>query len=104
MTVLLDIILFFVVIEAATIVWRRYARGEASALPGDLANICSGFCLMLAVRLAWTNVSALLVILLVTMAGVAHAFDLARRFRKDGRSIETAPRLKAPVSEAKPPL
>jgi hypothetical protein len=81
MTILLDLIILFVVVEAGVIMWRRYARGEAHEIPGDLAFLGSGFCLMLAVRFAWANTSALLVILLVTLAGAAHVFDLIRRFR-----------------------
>jgi hypothetical protein len=105
MTVLLDIILVLVVIEAAGVVWRRYARGEASALAGDLANLGSGFFLMLAVRIAWTNYSALLVILLITLAGASHAYDLMRRFRKDGAAQKKAPQFGAPATspEEMPP-
>ena len=104
MTTLLDIIIAFVVIEAGVIAWRRYARGEAGEVPADLANLGSGFCLMLAVRLAWTQSSAFLVILLVTLAGVAHVFDMMRRFRTSGPAKEKAPRLGAPVeaSESEP--
>ncbi len=104
MTVLLDIIIAFVVIEAGVITWRRYARGETKELPGDLANLGSGFCLMLAVRVAWTGSFGFLVIVLVTLAGAAHVFDMARRFR--GPMItKKAPRLGAPAtaSETKPP-
>ncbi len=81
MTLLLDFIIAVVVIEAAALSWWRYGRGEASAIPGDLLNLGSGFCLMLAVRLAWTNSSALLVIALVTLAGAVHVFDMKRRLR-----------------------
>jgi hypothetical protein len=104
MTVLLlDFILVFVTVEAAFIVWRRYSRGEASALPGDLLNLGSGFCLMLAVRLAWTNTSAFLVIALVTAAGIVHAVEMTRRLGRPAK--EKAPRYEAPAvaSEAKPP-
>jgi hypothetical protein len=83
-TLLLDFILVFVVAEAAFIVWRRMSRGEASALPGDLLNLGSGVCLMLAVRLAWTNTSGFLVIALVTAAGVVHAVEMTRRLRSAG--------------------
>jgi uncharacterized membrane protein len=81
MTVLLDIIIMFVVVEAGVVIWRRYSRGEASEIPGDLAYLSSGFCLMIAVRVALTNSSPLLVILLVTLAGAAHVLDMMRRFR-----------------------
>ena len=105
MTVLLDIIIAFVVIEASIIVWRRYARGEASKISGDLAYLASGFCLMLAVRIAWTNSSALLVILLVTLAGAAHVFDMMRRFSASDTAQKKAPRFGAPAkaSEPEPP-
>ncbi len=105
MTVLLDIILAFVVVEAGVIMWWRYARGEASEIPGDLAYLSSGFCLMLAVRLAWTNTSALLVILLVTLAGGVHVLDMIKRFRRVDPAKKKAPRLGAPLpaAETKPP-
>jgi len=105
MTVLLDIIIAFVAIEAALIVWRRYARGEASEISGDLSYLGSGFCLMLAVRVAWTHSSALLVILLVTVAGAAHGLDMTRRFRASDAAQKKAPRIGAPAkaSEPEPP-
>ena len=105
MTTLLDIILAFVVIETSVIVWRRLARGEASELPSDLAYLGSGFFLMLAVRLAWTNTSALLVIVLVTLAGGAHVLDMMRRFRAVDAAKKKAPHLGTPLSaaETKPP-
>jgi hypothetical protein len=84
MTILLDFLIAFVVIEIAAVAWRRYRRGEIGAFPNDLAHLGSGFFLMLAVRLAWTQESALLVIVLVTLAGVVHAFDMIRRFRAEG--------------------
>ena len=96
MTILLDIIILFVVVEAGVIIWRRYARGEASEIPGDIAYLGSGFSLMLAVRVAWTNSSALLVILLVTLAGAAHVFDMIRRFRASGLAQKKAPQFGAP--------
>ena len=102
MTILLDIITLFVVVEAGVIIWRRYARGEASEIPADLAYLGSGFCLMLAVRVAWTNSSALLVILLVTMAGAAHVFDMIRRFRASGSTQKKAPRSGAPATASEP--
>jgi Flp pilus assembly protein TadB len=95
----------FVVLEAGFITWRRYARGEASEIPGDLAYLSSGFCLMIAVRLAWTNSSAILVILLVTLAGAVHVFDMIRRFRT-AETEKKAPQLGAPATaepeQAKP--
>ncbi len=105
MTTRLDIIIAFVVIEAGVIAWRRYARGEANEVPADLANLGSGFCLMLAVRLAWTQSSGFLVILLVTSAGAAHVFDMMRRFRASEPRNEKAPRFEAPVeaSDSEPP-
>ena len=105
MTALLDIIIAFVVIEIGVVIWRRLARGEASELAGDLANLGSGFCLMLAVRLAWTNTSALLVILLVTLAGGSHVLDMMKRFRAVDPAKKKAPGLGAPLSaaETKPP-
>ncbi len=102
MTILLDIIILFVVVEAGVIVWRRYARGEASEIPGDVAYLGSGLCLMLAVRVAWTNSSALLVILLVTLAGAVHVFDVIRRFRASDTAQKKAPRFGAPAAASEP--
>jgi hypothetical protein len=78
---LLDFILAFVAVEAVFIVWLRWSRGQAGSLPGDILNLGSGFCLMLAVRLAWTNTSAVAVIALVTVAGLVHAVEMTRRLR-----------------------
>ena len=105
MTILLDLIILFVVVEAGVIIWRRYARDEASEILGDLTYLGSGFCLMIAVRIAWTNSSAILVILLVTLAGAAHVFDMIRRFRETGLTQKKAPQFGAPAtaSEPKPP-
>ena len=94
---LLDFILAFVAVEAAFIVWLRYRRGQAGALPGDILNLGSGFCLMLAVRLAWTNTSALAVIALVTAAGVVHAIEMTRRLRTGGPAKEKAPCSRRPL-------
>jgi len=102
MTVLLDIIIMFVVLEAGVIIWRRYARGEANEIPGDLAYLSSGFCLMIAVRVALTNSSSLLVILLVTLAGAAHVLDMMRRFRALDAVQKKAPRFGAPATALEP--
>ncbi len=102
MTILLDILILFVVVEAGVVAWRRLARGEANELQGDLANLGSGLCFMLAVRIAWTNSSALLVILLVTLAGVSHVFDMRRRFRAADDAEKKAPRFGAPATAAEP--
>ena len=96
MAVLLDVIILFVVVEAGVIIWRRFARGEASEIPGDLAYLGSGFCLMLAVRVAWTNSSALLVIILVTLAGAVHVFDMIRRFRAPDKARKGRPGFERP--------
>ncbi|MBT3070339.1 hypothetical protein KKP04_05595 [Rhodomicrobium sp. Az07] len=83
MTTLLDIILVLVVLEAAVIAAFRVRNNEASAIPADLAYLGSGFFLMLAVRLAWTESSPVFPVLaLVTLAGISHVFDIVRRFRK----------------------
>jgi hypothetical protein len=102
MTILLDIIILFVIVEAGVIIWRRYAREEAAELPGDLANLGSGLCLMLAVRVAWTNSFPLLVILLVTLAGAAHVVDMVRRFRAQDTAQKKAPRIGAPATASEP--
>ena len=102
MTVFLDIIIVFVIVETGVIVWRRFSRGEAAELPGDLASLASGLCLILAVRIAWTNSSALLVILLVTLAGVAHAFDMARRFYAPGIGRKKTPQFGASETVSEP--
>jgi hypothetical protein len=105
MTILLDFILASVVVEAAFIVWLRLARGQAGALAGDMSNLGSGFLLVLAVRLAWSNTSAFLVIALIMAAGVVHAVVMTRRLRTSEPAKEKAPRFEAPVAarQAKPP-
>lgn len=83
MTTLLDIILVLVVAEAGLLAALRVRNNEASAITSDLAYLASGFFLMLAVRLAWTELSPVLPVLaLVTLAGISHIFDIVRRFRK----------------------
>jgi hypothetical protein len=105
MTLLLDFILALVAVEAVFIVWLRYSRGQMHALPGDMSNLGAGFCLMLAVRLAWTNTSALSIIGLVMVAGAVHVVEMTRRFRRGELAKEKAPRFEAPATatEAKPP-
>lgn len=86
MTILLDFLIVFVVAEIAAIAWRRHRRGEIGEFPNDLAHLGSGVFLMLAVRLAWTQESAALVIVLVTLSGTVHAIDLFRRFKTEGKA------------------
>lgn len=79
MTVLLDIILFLVVVEAAAIIGVRAVNGEMSELPQDLAIVGSGLLLMVAVRLAWMNSSALLILLLLAAGGAIHGYGMLKR-------------------------
>jgi hypothetical protein len=81
MPVLLDLVLAIVVIEAFIVIGRRYTRGQKHELRFDLANLASGFFLILAVRSALANAPDVHIAGLVSLAGAFHAVDALRRFR-----------------------
>lgn len=81
MRVILDLILAGVGVEAFILALLSRKAGRNRAFHGALANVASGFCLLLAVRLALEGVPDGAVLGLVTLAGAAHAADMLGRFR-----------------------
>ncbi|KGE05227.1 hypothetical protein [Pseudohaliea rubra] len=69
-----DVILLLVVLEALL----SFRLGRGTAL---LPNLAAGACLLLALRAVLTGASGAVLGLWLALAGVAHAFDVAARFR-----------------------
>jgi hypothetical protein len=79
---LVDTVIALTVAEglALWIFWRRTGRGVA---PRDYAcNLVSGLCLMLALRCALGAAAPWTVLAWLSAAGLAHATDIASRWRK----------------------
>lgn len=78
---IVDLILAGVALEALLLAGLRYRLGAGPSLPGLMANLAAGAALMLALRAALTG-SAWPVVAAFMLAGLlAHAADLALRFR-----------------------
>lgn len=76
-----DLILGLLLAEAALLVaWRRRS-GRGVPLPGLLAFLLSGGCLMLALRVALTDGWWGWIGLSLAAAGAAHVFDLRSRWQ-----------------------
>ena len=79
---LIDIVIVFTLIEGATLVAYHRITGKGVAPTEFAANLCSGLCLMLALRTAlsgaWWGWTALLLL----GSGLAHASDLWRRWQR----------------------
>jgi len=79
---LVDFILIVVALEAALLMfyWRYARRGIA---PGDLLpNLCAGAFLLLALRLTLSGAGWMLASFCLAAAGMAHLFDISRRWRR----------------------
>ena len=76
-----DLILGFLVLEAAVIigywVWRKRGIAPADFLPG----LCSGALMLLALRAVLTGSSWVLPTVCLMLAGAAHLVDVLRRWR-----------------------
>jgi uncharacterized membrane protein SirB2 len=84
--VLIDLVIALTVLEGLAIAaWHaRTGRGLA---PADYAlNLVSGLCLMVALRCALLQASWLWIALSLLAAGVAHAADIWKRWRRRARS------------------
>jgi Ni,Fe-hydrogenase I cytochrome b subunit len=79
---IMDLVLLIVFFEAAgLIVYHRVTHQGPSALD-TLANLASGFFLMLGLRLALTHASWMMIVATLGAAFVAHLYDLRRRWPK----------------------
>ncbi|MBC7608134.1 MAG: hypothetical protein H7228_00945 [Polaromonas sp.] len=79
---LIDAVIALTIFEglALTAYYRITGRGVA---PGDFAlNMLSGLCLMFALRFALVNAGWMWVAASLSAAGLAHAADLAQRWRR----------------------
>lgn len=82
---IIDLILAAVAVEGLLLVGLRYRSAAGPSLPGLIANLAAGAALMLALRAALTG-SAWPTIAAFMLAGLlAHACDLALRFRRGDR-------------------
>lgn len=76
---IIDLILAFVVIEAALLAFFRNWHGIS--LPGLLGNLLSGACLLLALRIALVGGSWQWIALALVGALLAHILDFNSRWR-----------------------
>ncbi len=79
---LVDAVIALTLIEAL-VLWlyhRRSGRGVALSEVG--LNLFSGLCLMLALRVALAGDSVWLVAAALAAAGILHALDIRRRWRR----------------------
>lgn len=84
---LVDLILVVVVLEALLLIgiWHIAGRGVR---PGDfLPNLISGGLMLLALRLTLGGAGWLWPTLSLTAAGLAHLYDIGRRWRSQRRPI-----------------
>lgn len=82
LTALVDGVIALTVAEGLALwaFWRATGRGVA---PRHYAcNLLSGLCLMLALRCALAGAPAWAVLAWLSAAGLAHATDIARRWKK----------------------
>ena len=78
---LVDIILLGMAHEALWLLWR-HQRARASGSPAMLLHLMSGALLLLAMKLALTGASPMMIAATLGTAGLAHAADL-RSFLRD---------------------
>ena len=78
---LVDIILLGMALEAFWLLWR-HQRARASGSPAMLLHLMSGALLLLAMKLALTGASPMMIAATLGTAGLAHAADL-RSFLRD---------------------
>lgn len=78
---LVDLILLGMALEALWLFWRQRKDNPPGA-PPMLLHLVSGALLLLAMKLALTGASAIMVAATLGMAGLAHAADLGRSLRE----------------------
>ena len=78
---LIDLAIAITLFEAVALCLHHRLTGQGVA-PGDfIVNLSSGLCLMLALRGALGNAGPAWVLVPLALAGLAHAFDIRRRWR-----------------------
>ena len=77
-----DLVLAFVALEAALLVWHRRRSGRGVPVGELLAFLLAGACLLLALRAALVGASWQWVALALAGAGAAHLADLRLRWRR----------------------
>lgn len=77
-----DFILGLLLVEAALLVAWRWRTGRGVPLPGLMAFLLSGGCLILALRVALTDGWWGWIGLFLAVAGTAHVFDLRTRWQR----------------------
>jgi hypothetical protein len=90
MLLAIDLLIVFTLVEVLALwLWHRSGRGGVA--PGDLLpNMASGLCLMAALRCALAGAGWPLVALWVSGSGLAHGWDLMRRWKRkpnDGADV-----------------
>ena len=78
---LVDVILLGMAVEAAWLFWHHRRAGR-SGTPLMLLHLISGSLLLLAMKLALTDVAPLMVAATMGIAGLAHAADLFITLKK----------------------
>ncbi len=77
----IDVILFFMLLEAGLLLLLRLRYGRGPTPLGSMANLASGAMIMLAVRNALTGSDWQIIAVLLLAALAAHVTDLVLRFR-----------------------
>jgi preprotein translocase subunit SecG len=79
---LVDIALGVVALEAIALILIHRATGKGFGIIDTLANLGSGACLMLGLRLALTQASWILIVAALSASLIVHLFDLYRRWTR----------------------
>lgn len=76
-----DALIVFTLLEATLLATWHRRRGRGVALAEFGPNLLSGLCLMGALRAALAGWHPLVILSLISVSGLAHAWDLRRRWR-----------------------
>ena len=79
---MIDLLIAFTLLEGAALVAYFRVTGRGVPPQDFVANLVSGLCLMCALRVALSGTAWPWVAAWVTAAGLAHAWDLRRRWRR----------------------
>jgi hypothetical protein len=90
---LLDAVIVFTVLEGIGL-WLHHRFTGQGLAPDDYAlNMLSGLCLMLAVRAALASVAWPWIAVCLSASGLAHGWDMVRRWRRQRSTIPGLSRL-----------